>query len=885
MSHIPYQAGHLGLPSLVRHDTVGEVLAAQVFNRRVSNDDGMGEGEVVASLTVTGLSASRLVATDASKKLASVSDLSSWIGGTASQLTVTSDGDGSVTLSLPSAVTLPGTLAVTGHVTPVTDATYDIGSASFQWRDGRFSRDVYVGGTLRLGSDQSAPAYLYGATIRHSVSPAAGQDAHGLFVRPTITEAASGTHAIFAGAYFATPTINAGAGATVTDAATVFIQGAPSATGASNRSLYIFAGNNVIRDRLGVGPITTPNALTVLHLQNGSSNAQLYLERTGASAGAAIVGANVNGLVVSDSAGASKLTIRTADGGLIWSTDNVGDIGSAANRPRSIYWGTQALGPDGTASNPSYSFAGQTNLGFYRSGTDIIRVSVSGTDRFRFSTDNFDLLTNGGLLRFGSSNDVILTRDAANILAQRNGTTAQISRTYNTISGPDSEFFAIHWQANICFLRTDVTGTATARQLNVGTQGAAAVYLRTNGTNRWNVSSAGHWLAEADNTYDIGASGATRPRSLYWGTQAIGPTGSAAAPSYTFTGVTTSGFYNTTSFDIGVSVNSNQHTAFVNGLGIRLRAAYALTWSSAADITSTSDLVLLRDAANTLAQRNGTTAQTFRVYNSSTDAANYERATFSFADTASLLTIGTQAAGTGVLHGVRFVSGANFLFRISGSDRWQFNSSFHFLTVADNAYDIGASGATRPRTVYVGTSFVAPAGLVGTPSYTFSGDTDSGLFWSSDNTWGLVAGGTERVRMAGATMIWNSALLVGFSSSGVAGLDTTLTRGEAGCVRHINTRTITGAVTDGYTAAIRLSPTYDAATAQTVDRHNYIDLEDVLVTGVGPAAVTDAFVFRFNAALGTHKATTNVDKSGNAVLGTIKVNVNGTKGHLLVLAD
>jgi hypothetical protein len=38
-----------------------------------------------------------------------------------------------------------------------------------------------------------------------------------------------------------------------------------------------------------------------------------------------------------------------------------------------------------------------------------------------------------------------------------------------------------------------------------------------------------------------------------------------------------------------------------------------------------ADTILLRDAANTLAQRNGANAQTFRLYTSYTDAGNYER--------------------------------------------------------------------------------------------------------------------------------------------------------------------------------------------------------------------------------------------------------------------
>lgn len=51
------------------------------------------------------------------------------------------------------------------------------------------------------------------------------------------------------------------------------------------------------------------------------------------------------------------------------------------------------------------------------------------------------------------------------------------------------------------------------------------------------------------------------------------------------------------------------------------------------------------DAANTLAQRNATNAQTLRVYNTYTDASNYERAKIAWAT--NVLQIGTEKAGTG----------------------------------------------------------------------------------------------------------------------------------------------------------------------------------------------------------------------------------------------
>lgn len=45
--------------------------------------------------------ASRMLALDADKKLASVADLTSWVDGTTNRITVADDGDGTITLSGP----------------------------------------------------------------------------------------------------------------------------------------------------------------------------------------------------------------------------------------------------------------------------------------------------------------------------------------------------------------------------------------------------------------------------------------------------------------------------------------------------------------------------------------------------------------------------------------------------------------------------------------------------------------------------------------------------------------------------------------------------------------------------------------------------------------
>ena len=74
-----------------------------------------------------------------------------------------------------------------------------------------------------------------------------------------------------------------------------------------------------------------------------------------------------------------------------------------------------------------------------------------------------------------------------------------------------------------------------------------------------------------------------------------------------------------------------------DGVDLTLASASLLNWNS--------DTYLARDAANILALRNSTTAQTFRLYNTFTNASNYERAALLWSS--NLFSIVTQGAGSG----------------------------------------------------------------------------------------------------------------------------------------------------------------------------------------------------------------------------------------------
>lgn len=163
----------------------------------------------------------------------------------------------------------------------------------------------------------------------------------------------------------------------------------------------------------------------------------------------------------------------------------------------------------------------------------------------------------------------------------------------------------------------------------------------------------------------------------------IAPSGGAGAAAFAVGAVNT-GLY--VSGLLFVTVGGTVSAGFSSG-GLDL-GPRTLSWGSA---HNSPDLILTRDAANTLAQRNGVNAQIFRIYNTYTDASNYERANIAWA--ANAFYVSTSRAGTGTARDIVFSPNV---------DAWRVKATTgHFVAETDNTHDIGASGATRPRALYL----------------------------------------------------------------------------------------------------------------------------------------------------------------------------------------
>lgn len=116
--------------------------------------------------------------------------------------------------------------------------------------------------------------------------------------------------------------------------------------------------------------------------------------------------------------------------------------------------------------------------------------------------------------------------------------------------------------------------------------------------------------------------------------------------------------------------------------------------ASATSVTINSSVLIGGAAANSIEQRNGTNAQTTRVYETYTDASNYSRLSIS-APVGGPITFASEAAGTGTARNFSFNRDTTFLGNIV------MGSGFSFLLGRNYLFDIatgtvllkGASGS------------------------------------------------------------------------------------------------------------------------------------------------------------------------------------------------
>lgn len=294
--------------------------------------------------------------------------------------------------------------------------------------------------------------------------------------------------------------------------------------------------------------------------------------------------------------------------------------------------GMQFLQSNGTAGNNFIRFI----LGASGATTEVMRIINGGKV-------GIGTVTPGALLEVKGDTHQIFTNFSTTdsyggLIFQEAGTT----KAYISLIG--SAFGTANRRDNL-----EITTSAT----NSGGE----IDFRPLDTLAWRINTAGYLLAGTDNTFDIGASGATRPRTGFFGTSVNTPL--ISVPSDRLT------------------VSSFSQNIFLN-----------LRWSD-----SRASAVVYRPDDN-----------------------NY----FMLLDQNTATSMVRSVNGNLLLY-----SDTSINFSTSQISRWDMNTSGHFLAATDNVYDIGASGATRPRTGYFGTSVVSPLISATTGAFTGAGSFNS----------------------------------------------------------------------------------------------------------------------------------------------------------------
>lgn len=181
--------------------------------------------------------------------------------------------------------------------------------------------------------------------------------------------------------------------------------------------------------------------------------------------------------------------------------------------------------------------------------------------------------------------------------------------------------------------------TFTGWQLNVTDTASNAnsllMDLQVGGTGRFRVTKSG-WMIIGSDLSSVGSSGRV----------------------YLFKHPVNSNdvyFYNVGETQARVVVQGQDRLGFaVNALVSRSDGT--IGFSPSTDVGLSPDAILARDAANTLAQRNGVNAQTKRLYGTFTDASNYRRLAMAMT-TGGVASIAPEGAGTGASGNVLHISG------------------------------------------------------------------------------------------------------------------------------------------------------------------------------------------------------------------------------------
>jgi hypothetical protein len=434
------------------------------------------------------------------------------------------------------------------------------------------------------------------------------------------------------------------------------------------------------------------------------------------------------------------------------SATNTLDLGTSGGVWKDVY-ATRMLGGAGAVGSPTYSFEGDPNTGFYNSTTDTIAVSLGGTQTHAFQgADLFFQVANGGI----SAGIIDAYTKAVGAIQTGNNEAVRHSNlfTFTGAAGALQKNTAIRSTINqtltasftdLLLVRTETaTGTGAQRFIEMlGGAGGATTRAYINNAGEYAAGdgavgapaftfvsdpNTGFYLSSADVVSVSGGGTAIARFSAPGGAspQILAQNGTPSTPPYSFIGEPTTGIYHV----------APEMSFVVLGVEIaRLQAS-----------GGTEPQFLVTD---------GSVVEPSFGFVNDPNTGIYRSA----ASEVAIASDGLQVA--------RFVAPIGVNPQILAADGSATLPIYSFSTAADTgmyllggALRFSVAGATE---ILISNTEIAMfeqvVGLTGgaaTPSYTFSGDTNTGMYQSAADVIGFSGGGAALVTMGATAMTVSS---------------------------------------------------------------------------------------------------------------------------------
>jgi elongation factor P hydroxylase len=364
---------------------------------------------------------------------------------------------------------------------------------------------------------------------------------------------------------------------------------------------------------------------------------------------------------------------------------------------------------DGSATTPAYSFLGDNNTGLYRIGADQLGFSTGGTLRLSLTTSS---LTN--TLPYYAADG---TNSAPSYTFTTDTNTGMYRHSSDVIgfaANGNSRFFVsnTYVEANVPFIAQNGSALAPSysftSDLNTGMYniGADQLGISTGGTLRL--------------TLDTSAVTSTL--------RYIAPAGSGGSPSFSFAGSLTTGLFIPSTNQLGFTVNGTG--------GLVLNGSAILSgWPFRADGTVSSPAYSFQSATTSGLYYTGT-ANTIALATNGT----------------AQITIDTTTITSALKHSITNVdTSTNTVYLDSTSALYASTALYcNFARAASALYNVFQSvsnSVTTSQLSGLGYWYVSDGAAL-TPSYSFINEPDTGMYLSAANTLSWSTGGTIKLTLS-----------------------------------------------------------------------------------------------------------------------------------------